>query len=396
MTTLYDHYQTLGVSIGAGIADITSSYKRLCREHHPDINDDPTSEELMKKINIAYTILREKFRREAAFRDRQFYSRPIRTRRYSNPDTQTHYEEPKKASPDTEAEAELKALHVMNGYFTAISACDYSGAYSFLSSYDKKHITQECFIEWRKSVARLYPMREFRVTGGLPSVKIKFNGDKSMYARRFSVAVTEDDLTDDSVYSGVIEKLATSENGTWKVFLGYNSVSELTRTFNERHEAKRKRSITKHWMEYCEEQYPEYNMLSIHGMRKTAQNEIYRQKRFGGSITFAAISITAAGAKRNGQEELLQSASRTISNALRETDIPAYAGDGVFAILFVELRKKNAEDIIKRLIERIRQKAGTHLGKNAIIEFSLNTWAGNDFANVDAFNKVLARFRKKM
>jgi len=78
MTSLLEHYKVLGINVGAGIADVTSSYKRLCRIYHPDVNDDPESAELMKRINIAYSVLREKLRREAAFRERQSYSWPVR------------------------------------------------------------------------------------------------------------------------------------------------------------------------------------------------------------------------------------------------------------------------------------------------------------------------------
>ena len=78
MSNLLESYRVLGVKVGAGMADVTTSYRQLCRTYHPDVTDDPSAEELMKQINIAYTVLREKFKRESAFRDRQAYTRPIR------------------------------------------------------------------------------------------------------------------------------------------------------------------------------------------------------------------------------------------------------------------------------------------------------------------------------
>ena len=83
MISYAECYRILGVPIGAGIADITSSYRRLCRIHHPDVSGDPESAELIKDINAAYAVLREKFRRESAFRERQAY--PRAARRYSRP-----------------------------------------------------------------------------------------------------------------------------------------------------------------------------------------------------------------------------------------------------------------------------------------------------------------------
>jgi hypothetical protein len=388
MNTILEHYRVLGVNVGAGIADVTRSYKRLCRIYHPDISDDPDSEELMKKINIAYTVLREKLRREAAFRERQAYMRQPRRhpgQYYSRTDMHK-----------MNAEAVKEASQALSGYFAAINICDYSGAYSFLSSYDRRHISRESFVEWRKAVARLYPMRDFKISEGQPAQTMTFGEGKSHIACKFRVLVTEEDIADDRTQSGDIEKIIINENGLWRVFLGYKGVGELTRGFDERYEARRKRDIARRWEEHYTGLYPEYDMLNISGMRKAAAREIYRQKRFGGTLTFAVLSVKAGNMKGSGQDELLRSAARTIVGALRETDVSAYAGDGVFAILFVELRKRNAGEIVMRLITRIRKNAGQQLGGKANIDYELQSWTGSNPADMDAMNKVLKMFRKKM
>ena len=376
MTNLLEHYQILGVNVGAGINDVTSSYRRLCRVYHPDVNDDPESEELMKRINIAYSVLREKLLRDAAFRERQTYSRPVR--RYYNP------------------EAEKEAYSVINDYFRLISECDYSGAYNYISSYDMRYITRESFIEWRKSVARLYPMREFTITGGLPAAAVSFEDGRIRQARRYHVAVTEENYTEEPTQQGAMEKLVISENGMWRVFLGYRGVGDLTRSFDERFETKRKRDITKRWEEYYTGRCLEYDMLSLTGMRKALSRELYRQRRFGGTLTFAAFSVDTDDDFGNGHEELLRSAAKTITAALRETDVPAYAGDGVFAILFVELRKKNVEEIFDRLVEKILKNAGPRLGGRAKVDYEYESWTGHSPADMDGLNKVLKKFRKKV
>ena len=388
MVTILDHYKILGVSVGAGINDVTSSYKRLCRLYHPDINNDPESEELMKRINIAYTVLREKLKREAAFRERFAYSRPAR--RYPGPETRAGAAETYRTGVDSEKEA----YSVIYNYFKSLSAYSYSDAYDCLSLYDKRHISRESFIEWRKSVARLFPMREFKVENKSAPASVTFNDDKVFPARKYFVAVTEEDLKDNTDSAGNVEKLVINENGVWKVFLGYRNVHELTRTFDERFEAGRKQDVAKMLEEYYNGLYPEYNMLSAAGMRKAALREIYRQKRFGGNLTFAAISVSLSGGREAGWDELLRSAAGTINRTLRETDTPAYAGDGVFAILFVELRKKNAEYIIDRLAKKIRGGAGAQLGERADIEYTFETWAPNSFADIGAMNKVIESLTK--
>ena len=374
MTSILDHYKILGVSVGAGIADVTSSYRRLCRTYHPDLNDDPASEEQMKRINIAYAVLREKLTREALFRERQTYQRPVR--RHQNPE-------------------EKEARSALNSYFRMIGECDYQGAYKLLSNYDKKQISPESFIRWRKSVARLFRMRGYEITGGLAAA-VSFSDDRILRARRFSISVTEENIAEEATQLGKFEKLVINENGFWKVFLGYKGVSDLTRTFDERFEAKKKKDITKRWEEYYTGQAHDYDMLSLKGLRKPLSREIYRQKRFGGTLAFAAISVKTGGDSEAGQDELLRSAAKTIVSSLRETDVPAYAGDGVFAILFVELNNKNVEEIIIRLTKKIRGRAGAGLGMAADINYTFDSWSGGSLANMNALNKVLKKFNKKV
>ncbi|MCL2226449.1 MAG: J domain-containing protein [Oscillospiraceae bacterium] len=410
MSSLVDHYKVLGVGFGASIADVTSSYRRLCRMYHPDISDDPESEELMKKINIAYTVLREKLKREAAIRDR--YPNTRYTRRYGSDarpqeaDAQPQTEEQPKAQATearraqgsderkAAADAEKEAFASLTAYFEAICAFDYSGAHEYLSSYDKRRITLESFVRWRKSVSRLHLMREFKIVGGYPVVSINWSGGKTLYARKFRVAVTEEDLADDEMRTEEVEKLVVCDSGQWKVFLGYGSVGELTREFDERFEVRKKSEIQRHREECLARVHTEYNMLSLEGLRKEVLREIYRQRRFGGALTFAVISMKVGGTNGEGQEELQRSAAKTICKMLRETDAYCYAGDGVFALVLVELRKRFAVDIVRRIISRIRENAGKSLGTGAHVEFALDSWSGKNTASMDAFNFVLKKFQK--
>ena len=447
--SLFDCYKVLGVSVGASLTDISSSYKRLCRIHHPDVSDDPGSAELMKEINIAYSTLREKFRRETAFRDRQTHQRYAR--RYAGQEPRASQDsraagagsrrtgEGARAAGESArtayAESYKDAYNVLYDYFIALCACDYSAAYDLVCGYDKQQTTADSFIEWRDSVARLYHMKEFFITAASVGTVVQLNDGKTILARKFHVVVNEDDLVENTARSTDVEKLMISEQGVWKVFLGYKGVGELTRAFDEKYEAERRRDIAKRWEEYVSEQYPDFNMFSLNGMRKAASSELYRQSRFGGTLTFAVVSVKSdgkgntrdsrdgagspgngansgggkadgdrSGTKRNEsstqangrRDQLLRSAARTICGAMRETDIPAYAGDGVFMILFVELRKKDAEEIIVRLTKKIRGNAGTRLGLEADIDYAYRSWSGSGSASIDAFNEVLKKFDKTL
>jgi curved DNA-binding protein len=59
-----DYYEALGVPRDAGEQDIRRAYRKLAREHHPDVNKEPGAEDRFKQISEAYEVLRDKDKRE--------------------------------------------------------------------------------------------------------------------------------------------------------------------------------------------------------------------------------------------------------------------------------------------------------------------------------------------
>ena len=59
-----DYYEILGIAKDASQADIKRAYRRLAREHHPDVNpNDPEAEARFKEINEAYQVLSDSEKR---------------------------------------------------------------------------------------------------------------------------------------------------------------------------------------------------------------------------------------------------------------------------------------------------------------------------------------------
>jgi molecular chaperone DnaJ len=59
-----DYYGILGVSRQATPDEIKRAYRRLAREHHPDVNRDAAAPEKIKEINAAYAVLSDPKKRE--------------------------------------------------------------------------------------------------------------------------------------------------------------------------------------------------------------------------------------------------------------------------------------------------------------------------------------------
>src|SRR5258708_25221902 len=56
-TTDRDYYELLGVSRGADDSEIKQAFRRLARELHPDVSDEPNAEARFKEVVEAYEVL---------------------------------------------------------------------------------------------------------------------------------------------------------------------------------------------------------------------------------------------------------------------------------------------------------------------------------------------------
>src|SRR6266540_3038813 len=59
-----DYYKTLGVAKNATTEDIKKAYRRLARQHHPDLNKGADAERRFKEINEANEVLSDPEKRK--------------------------------------------------------------------------------------------------------------------------------------------------------------------------------------------------------------------------------------------------------------------------------------------------------------------------------------------
>src|SRR5260221_14710954 len=63
MANKKDFYETLGVSKNSTEAEIKTAYRRLARQHHPDIDKSAGAAERFKEVSEAYQVLSDSGKR---------------------------------------------------------------------------------------------------------------------------------------------------------------------------------------------------------------------------------------------------------------------------------------------------------------------------------------------
>ena len=350
MNQIPDYYEVLQLRRGADRDDITAAYRRLCKLYHPDVNASPDAEELMKKINMAYA---ELLKNPIA---------PIAGAR---------------AGVDLQA-----AAHCAESYFASLLASDFLKAYNYVSNHDKKYVTYQSFCDWRKSVQKLFVMREFFVKISGDAFAHKLNDGRELPAVNITISISEKNTGTQVVERYAIRKLAVLETVGWRIFLGYRDLSEIAKVFESLSARQERGEMAKHWNEYCSTKCRDLNMLNLRGLLSRASPELYRYKRYKQQMTLACFRVKPASATRSFDlsPEYVEVAARTIADSLRETDIPAYIGDGVFAVLFVELKKRHAEMITQRIVNRLKNDVHKCLRMSIFAECNFVIFDGGNLA----------------
>jgi len=337
MNAMNDYYQILQVNQDAKKADIISSYKRLCKIYHPDISTLPHAHELMAQINIAYETLCDDQKRS-----------DYNSRRY--PHTLN-------ASEKTASRAQA----VMSEYFDLLLHGRYEKAYMLLCASDRACVSVYSFVQWRQTVQELYGIRGFNIRRGQLISGFKVGKNRSVDAVKLFVDVLEKDHASGRLEHYCFSKYVVFEQGVAGVYLGYRDLSEISRQFDTLAREREKDLMNRHWQNHLHRQDRLTGLLTRAGLLEQSKNELYRAQRYGAPLMVAVFSITPQ--KKLSlllEEQSLEALARMLKNTLRVTDVLAYLGRGVFAVLFYGLKKRHAVMVIERLLKKAEQTVSEH------------------------------------
>lgn len=364
MTKLLDYYKILRIGYEADKADIAAAYRRLCKIYHPDISRNPGSEEIMKQINSAYAVLSNDIKREAYNRSYTasnlwnqnkygYRGQKAWNSRRSRSSGETYSSKRAKAK---KAEDE-KAFLIVQEYLSCLLIHNYQRAYELLSTSDKDYVTPKAFANWRELANRLHIMREFQINGyeAASANSIRTGMREQIRARKYSIGIVEMNLKNQALESRSAACHLILEKDNWRVLLGTGELNEIARVIEELSPNRRKSEMEKYWEQYCEDNCRQLDLLSLTGFNKKAGPELYRHSRYKQSLILVSFAVKplSGGCTDKVKLDILKTVSKTLKSSIRSSDIPAYIGNGVFVILFSQLKKRRAKSIANRLAENM-------------------------------------------
>lgn len=330
-----DYYKLLQVHHDAENEVIEAAYKRLCKKYHPDVNSGSVAAEKMKKINVAYENLKDNLARK------KYHIEWIQKSNLKSSSSKGSFSEQIKKNAwenGTDFLSSEDARIVMHSYLNLLSDHNYYEAYGLLTEWNKTKIAFESFNEWQNSVSALYSIGEFK-TKVFKEYTSKWVGLKKYdFAVEFEIDLSEKDLSTGVVSSSHFTKLVVKENGEWKVFLEYTDLNLLIYKFKFLNYSKGKPTAFQEFTENAIRTDVDTGMINKRGFFEHLERENNRFLRY--HTTFSVVIFNVSCATLNLSEKskklFLEHIAYAINNNVRNTDIVAYIGELIFAVIYIE------------------------------------------------------------
>jgi len=377
MTGFMDYYEVLQVQPFAIVEVIESAYKKLCKKHHPDLASNSEGDDMIKKLNRAYGVLKDETSRQEYDMEWRKHTQNNslqrhQTHKYSNshtyPGSGIHNQSHTHIQPyvygtrhDTGATAAVdSAIKTMKKYFTYLKSEFYRDAYDLLCDSDRRKISFRQFRKWQQSVADAYKILSFDIA------QAEYFDDYLLEDRglcrvvRIRLHLQEETLATFEKTWLTIQKLAIFDKHDWYIHLGYSNVRSLSRKIRENQEnagvaAKDKPIQIK-------------GLLTKNEFLSRAELEAERYNRYGNDFVIGVLRVP-------GDWKAVNESGAILLRELRKLDALCHLKEGTYAILLAETRLDSAQILCERLKETLNEDR-TVPGKPVSVQARLAAYRG--------------------
>lgn len=337
-----DYYAVLQVHYMAEPEIIESAYKRLARKYHPDVNKNAAAEMIMKRINLAYEVLKDPDRRKGYHREW------VKKHGRQKP----HSTGMKPGAGNEQYAAPAKA--VLTRYFDSLLNQRFALAYDLITDNDKEHIPRHDFIRWQSTVAKIYRLQRFDCSLSGMTRNIQSLGRKYGEAVDLFIIVAEYNVVMDRLENDYLVKTVVLDDKGWRVLLGYGGLKPLIARFEGLTELIAVRSVIDELAETRSRLDPLTGLCNKKGFLELAAREAYRYSRYKRAFSLAVCEIGAneiidGGRGRVAQEAAVKWMGNILQDNLRELDIIGRWGDRTFIILLCETELKAAIKAVRKI-----------------------------------------------
>ena len=342
MNQLFESYKILKVGAGVPFSEVTSAYKAICSEYLLEVTGDPESAARMRDINAAYCYLRDKRNHTLRLKEKLSANKSV---------LQKVWHGEVSVSFGRGGIAKQASFSVLRAYLKAIMSGELESAYSYLCNYNKQFITRAAFVKWRKGAGKNSSVREFAIEEKPTGATVTLKNGRGFPARKYRVNITERNAAAKENRHRREEMLVINENGRWYVLLGENDLKVVSKISDDLRESAEKHKAPKPVEKLMKTMSQEPDITDFDGLQKELKKEQYRQRRYGGFFTIGVFAVVNNAG--DVSDAVMFTATAELKKSLRETDVPAFVGGTSFAVLFVGLKKKNAEQIMRRIADKI-------------------------------------------
>lgn len=372
-----DYYHVLQVHHEAEQEVIEGAYRKLCKKYHPDINKTADAELKIKLINAAYEVLKDVEKRK------KYHKQWLEKNNTTYKKTPSFTNAWRKGSA---LNIDIEAQNIINQYIHSLSNKDFSNAYNMLSTYNKKKIKKDEFIEWQEIVSKLYVIGHFETKcfNVYPNTAIKHVTCKK--AIEFEIRILEKNVKTGKVSKYQFTKMAINENGKWKILLEYDDLKLLIHKFKYLYHIYNQSSEIEQLAELQIKRNELTGLLNKKGLLEELKKEKNRFLRYLNTFSIVVISLEIPDEFGFLKKDIIKYVAYTLNECVRNTDIVANITNESFAIVFTETNYQGAKKATDNVCKILKDNLMNHYNDEIVICTGIQEHSGRD--EIDTLKKA--------